>query len=177
MYRQTASEMAHWRLVKGSFEFPFTLSETNAKAIFFREQDSPPAGNHKRRTTRGVTCPSVTCPGGGRGYPSPVMTGWGLPQVLSWLAGGGGYPSPILARGYPCPGVNSHLGLGYAPAWDGLTSLAWDWGTPHPPTDWGTLLERTCNQLLEVLWDGDGVPRRWWTNWKHYLPSSFGCGR
>ena len=33
------------------------------------EHDSPPAGNRKRRTTRNVTCPSITYPGRGEGVP------------------------------------------------------------------------------------------------------------
>ena len=48
-------------------------------------QDSPPAGNCKRRTARGITSPSVTYPRGGVPHP-----GWGVPH-------------PDLARGYLVP--------------------------------------------------------------------------
>ena len=53
------------------------------------KQESPPAGNRKRRTAFGITCPSVTCPTGG-----PHPGGGGVPQ--SWPVG---VPHPDLAGG------------------------------------------------------------------------------
>ena len=51
------------------------------------KQDSPPAGNRKRRTCRVITCQSVIYPGDGV-VPHPH------------LAGGGGTPA-LAGRGYP----------------------------------------------------------------------------
>ena len=60
----------------------------------FHKQESPPAGNCKRRTDRGITCPSLSIRGRGvppsnpsRGYPYP-------------------YPHPVVVRA--CP-IQSHL--------------------------------------------------------------------
>ena len=50
---------------------------------FFVQQDSPPAGNRKRRTARDITCPSA---------------------IRSWVEGGGCTPSSLDGRGaYPKP--------------------------------------------------------------------------
>ena len=46
----------------------------------FTPQESPPAGNRKRCTVRGITCPNVTSPGGG-GYHSPGRGGY---PILIW---------------------------------------------------------------------------------------------
>ena len=83
------------------------------------EQGSPPSGNHKGRTVRGITCPGV---GGGGGYPSP---GW-HPD----LAGGGGVSHP-----------------GVPPAWDWGTPIwencippegTWDQSLGTPQKGHGT---------------------------------------
>ena len=45
----------------------------------FCKQESRPAGNRKRHTAGGITCPSVTCRGGG-GVPHPDLAGdWATP--------------------------------------------------------------------------------------------------
>ena len=44
-----------------------------------RKQESPPAGNRKRRTARGITCPSISYRGGG----VPTLAGWGG-AYLGW---------------------------------------------------------------------------------------------
>ena len=64
-------------------------------------QESPPAGNRKRRTARSMTCRGG---GGGGSTPYPVRKGM-LGYFLSCLGGGvppimsGGGGSPILFRG------------------------------------------------------------------------------
>ena len=97
---------------------------------FIITQDSPPAGNCKRRTARTVTCPGITCPGGG------------VQSCPGWL--GEGYP--ILDRGYPilsCSGWGvPHLVMtGVPPCLDWRTLqkgpvtsesiMGWRWGTPR----------------------------------------------
>ena len=47
------------------------------------KQESPPAGNRKRRTTRGIICPSISYPGVGGG-------GTYLGQDGTYLGRGGG---------------------------------------------------------------------------------------
>ena len=63
--------------------------------IIFK-QESPPAGNRKRRIARCITCPSISYPGGGGG---PTLAGGGEKGVptltrergyLPWLGGAGG---------------------------------------------------------------------------------------
>ena len=67
-------------------------------------QESSPAGNRKRRTARGITCPSISYRGGG----VPTLAGggyqpwWGIPT----LAGG----VPTLARDLGSGGT--YLGQG-----------------------------------------------------------------
>ena len=127
------------------------------------KQESPPAGNHKRSTVRGITCPSTTCPGGGGGrYPFPP---WGVPHPCPW----GGVHHP--ARGY-----HPWLGVGGCPIPGQGGTLSW--GTPHPDLvpvtgvppprkdigpvkvlwDGDKLPPRKDMGPVEVLWDGDGVP-------------------
>ena len=48
----------------GYFVFVYEAYHTRKK------QESFPAENRNRRTARGITCPSVTCPAGGRGTPA-----------------------------------------------------------------------------------------------------------
>ena len=64
-------------------------------------QESYPVGSRKRHTACGITCHSITCPGG-----TPSLAG-------------GGVPHPDLTGGYPIMGY-PHLGLGYSQdgAWD-----------------------------------------------------------
>ena len=132
------------------------------------KQDNHPAGNRKRCTACGITCPSVTW----RGVPYPVLARWR-------------YPSPDLTRGVP------EFWLGGTPSWPGweypiLYCLApppnWDWGTPRkgPGTSHWNAPERTWDQWkyygngvpprkdmgpVEVFLDGDGgTPPPTWTD-------------
>ena len=121
-------------------------------------QDSPPSGNCKRRTARGLTCPSVACLGGGGRYPSPRQGVY--PSLVrdvsqfcpAWrymvLAGGKGHPSPILWGGgvYPCPSIPSCLGLGYTPPPGAEVLFTWYWGTP-PPTFQKLEQTDTCENI------------------------------
>ena len=65
------------------------------RSFFFQiKQDSPPAGNRKRCTTRGIICSSMSYPGGtpsltsGGGVPHPGWRRWGTPiwdlTVWNW---------------------------------------------------------------------------------------------
>ena len=129
----------------------------SAMSNYTYQQESPPAGNRKRRTARGITCPSVTGLGGG--YPSPT---WGIPQSClggtSVLTRGG---TPVLAGGT----------LSW-PGWEGYPILTWP-GVPHPylaggtPTwDWSTPVLGKHMGPEDVLWDGDGV----WVSSTQLLP-------
>ena len=83
--------------------------------------------------------------------PAWTQEAYRLPCSKSW--GGGTYLGR--AGGYPpWPGGVPTLAGGYLP---------WPGGTPPCPV--GTHLG----------WDG--VPPQVWTDWKHYIPPSFGCGR
>ena len=78
--------------------------------VFTQEQVSLPAGNRKRRTAHGITCPSTTY---ARGW---VPQSWlGGNSILAWL---GGYPN-----------------MGYPPTWDWSTPRKGPgtshWGTPR----------------------------------------------
>ena len=137
------------------------MKATNRKRFFSRlwtinseSTRSSRAGNHKRSTARGITCPSITypeeVPHPWLGYPS--WSGWGVPHsdlvggTHSWL----GVPHLHLARGYPIPGSRvPHHGVppprtGVPPGKGPGTS---HWGTPRK--DMGP---------VEALWDGDGYP-------------------
>ena len=72
---------------------------------FYMQNKTPPARNCKRRTARGITCPSVTC----LGVPHPDLAG--------------GYPIPGSGVPYPWPGV-PHPDLGHTPCpfWGGTPS-------------------------------------------------------
>ena len=124
-------------------------------------------GSRKRRTARGITCPSVTCPGGG-GYPSPsqgvprpdlaggypILTWPGDPilswpggyQILTWPGGGTpGWVSPHLELGYP------HLGLvTVIPSertWDQWKYYGMEMGVPHPKIG-----HQTSGSIMGLLW-------------------------
>ena len=87
--------------------------------IFNHKQESPPPGNRKRRTARGVTCPP---------------RGWGVFQ--SWSRGGG-YPCPDW--GYPPEGTLDQR-LGYPSPPEGT----WDqrlWSDLRPETGVPLLLQ------------------------------------
>ena len=91
--------------------------------IFLKIQEDSPAGNRKRLATRGVTCPSISCPrreGGGTSIP------------------GKEYPSPRQWGRVPqsCPGWEYHLGLGYLPPprlGHGSSGSIIEMGYPHTP--------------------------------------------
>ena len=133
------------------------------------------------------------------GDPHPDLAR-GVPQVGTPhpdLTGGGGYPGrcplagvpshPDLARGYPrwvpsgwgtpppCPDLARGVYPGQAPPC---------WGTPHPDLAGGNpgrhpLAGVPPSDLAGVpaIWTWPGSPHQVWTDWKHYLPSSFGYGR
>ena len=114
------------------------------------EQESPPAGNHKRHTDHGVSSTPLAILS--RGVPRPRS------QMRPSLAGGG---VPILTcpdGGYPTSGWG---GVTY----DGVIPLS---GTRVQPgkgpgtSYWGT--PRKDMGPVEVLWDGDVFPPRWWTD-------------
>ena len=113
------------------------------------------AGNRKRRTVRGITCPSINYLGRGLGE--------GVPQ--SWPGEGG---TPVLARGYPSlagggcypyPGVI--LGRDLGPVTGVLPRRDLGPVTGVPPRNrlgtshWGA--PRKDKGPVEVLWNGDGV--------------------
>ena len=77
------------------------------------KQESPPAGNSKRRTARGITCYSVTCPAGtpSVGVPNPWL---GVPH-LDLFRGGTGTPGKDMDP--------------VEVLWDGNIT-GWRWGTP-----------------------------------------------
>ena len=83
-----------------------------------REQESPPAGNRKRRIARGITFPSITYPEGG-GTPS---LGRGYP-ILTWPWGG--YLIPTWLGDTP-PWDTPRKGVGTSGS-----IMGWRWGTPH----------------------------------------------
>ena len=83
---------------------------------------------------------------------TPILPDGGIPS-------GKGVPPSWLGTGYPLsrPGKGVHSPI---QTWDLVPPLSGaEKGVPPP------------NQL-----DG-GNPPQWWTKWKHYLPSSFRCGR
>ena len=85
-----------------------------------------------------------------------------------------GVPSSRPGMGYPPPpqpemGYPLDLGQGTPQTWDRVPPyLDLRWGTPYPDLRWGTPSPPR---------PGMGYPPKWWTKWKHYLPSSFGCGQ
>ena len=79
------------------------------------KQESPPAGNRKRRTASSITCPNISYPGG----------------YLPWLG-----EVPTLARGYlpwlgeaPTLAGGTNLGWGVPTSAGGLPTLAWGYLT------------------------------------------------
>ena len=145
--------------------------------IYLKQQESPPAGNCKRRTAHGVACLSITFPGGGGGYPVlslggggyfiPSCSGWEGYPILSWMGG-------LRERTHS-------TGTGVSPEGHGTSGsiMGWRWGTVVGANDNKELClwcvdilwpcqgltftvpqvppERTWDQWLEVLLDGDGV--------------------
>ena len=117
-----------------------------------RKQESPPAGNRKRCTACGITCPSAIQLPTGRGVPHPVVGGtpiqfptggypiqspMGVPPIQPLM----GVPHPVLDRvtpiwdwmGYPSPGREldwgyPHLRLDRKTPWKRI-----GWGTPPRP--------------------------------------------
>ena len=58
----------------------------NIKRILSHKQESPPVGNRKRCTDRGITCPSPTVPR--ERYSHPVPAGGGGTPIQFQLGGG-----------------------------------------------------------------------------------------
>ena len=76
-------------------------------------------------------------------------------HLLSYPGGGGNTPS--LARG--CTTSLAEGGIpSLAAGYPMLLPPIWDWGTPHLGA-WDTPPPRKDMGLVEVLWDGDGVPQ------------------
>ena len=72
------------------------------------------------------------------------------------------------------------LGISPVQTWDGVPPSPepdMEWGTPQPDLGWGT--PPTWYGVFPQTWLGYPPPRdvNWETNWKQYLPPSFGCGR
>ena len=108
----------------------------------------PDGGTPNRKTRWGTPHPDLR-----KGYPS-VQTWEGVPPVQTWE---GGTPCTDLGRGYPLSG---RIGYPPPPSWEG-------WGYSPVKKDGGT-------PLLRQL---DGIPQpEKWTDTKHNLLSSFGCG-
>ena len=116
--------------------------------------------------------------------------------------GGGGYPikswwwwwgtsphHPDLARGVLPPSRPGWLGgvpqIPPPPSRPGRpqvppTIQTWDGVSPHPDQGWGTPHSQTCDGVPlppTDLGQGNPHPPQVWTDWKYYLPPSFGCGR
>ena len=169
----------HWELCQPSAACLCTIE------VLLRE-------NCKRRIARAVACSSLTYPGGGGypvlscprwwgGGPYPILScpGWGRGTQSCPVPDGVGVPHPLLGRGGgripSCGGWGTPEGTWdqwkyYGmETWDQWTYYGMEMGYPHGKIMWP----------VEVLWDGDGVkpPHPVWTDWKYYLPSSFGCGR
>ena len=108
------------------------------------QQESPSAGNRKKRTARGMTCQSVICPG----VPHPDLAG-GKP-ILTWPGG-----TPVLAGGYPSwPGGGTpSCPDGDTQSWPGL------WGTPSWP-DQGVPYADLARVYHILTWLG--VPQSLW---------------
>ena len=156
--------------------------------LSFYQRESPPAGNRKRRITRGITCPSIS-------YPRWVSTlAWGVP-TLTW----GTYLGVPLPPSWPGYGVPPWMGgylpwgtpplfwpsRGYLP-WMGVPTLGYP--LPCPDLDGGYLpwiWVPTLGYPLPLSWPGLGgtylgwgtylgVPLPLWQTdwclWKHCLP-------
>ena len=81
-----------------------------------------------------------------------------------------GYPLarvPPLAGYLPWPGYPP--GQGTPPT--GCPPLAGPGRVPPPAAPWHS------GKCCKALWDTGTPPPQMWTDWKHYLPPSFGCGR
>ena len=105
----------------------------------------------KRHTARRITSAH---------YADLSLMEWGTPCPDLGLG------PPISRMGYPLSGPEmgyppSRPRMGY-PIWtyDGYAPIQTSGGVPPSHPDLG------CSP-----------PPQWWTKWKHYLPSSFGCGR
>ena len=134
-------------------------------------------------------------PGWEDGYPiqswfgdTTTQSWWGTHPVLTWDLTWRGIPHPVLGGG----GVPGYLlSLTWDQTWDGIPScLDLEMGAPPIQTwDRGTLPQsRPGIGYPPVLaWDGippvsrTGYPPPFSlqvkTDWKYYLPSSFGCGQ
>ena len=91
------------------------------------QQENPPAGNRKRRTARGITCPSITCLANlSRGY-----------HILTWP---GGTPSSPGCRGAPLArtGIppSQYWGTPQKGTWDQWKYCGMEMGNPLPPVEW-----------------------------------------
>ena len=105
-------------------------------------QDSPPGEIRKRRTIRGIICPSVACPGEGGGvYPIQSWPG-GTPSCPGWE-----YPHPVLTGRYS---IQSELGGG-----EGYPMLGYPW-------------QRNWGQSLGTPWEG--TTDQWKYYRMKYLP-------
>ena len=105
-----------------------------------------------------------------------VLSNGGYP-IQSWV---GGVPHPVLAGGTP----SSPGGWGYPiQSWPGGYPIQ-SWPGRYPIQSWpgGGVHPHTIQTWIGVPpHQPDGVPPcqgvDWQTNWKQYLPPSFGCGR
>ena len=157
----------------------FISDELKMQQKVIIKQESPPAGNRKRRTDRSKNCPWFVLQRGGVPHPCP---GWWVP-ILTWPEE---CPIPVLARGYPIL------------TWSGVYPIAFlPGGTPSWPGWRGT--PSWPGQSFLPSWPGYGTPKEvTWDQWKYYgiemgysppslladrclwkhnLLPSFGCGR
>ena len=92
-------EQSYWEFTIKNMNYVVKIWVQKLDFCLHIKQESPPEGNHKRRTSRGITCASHIQPSPGQGWGrdrgSPVRTGWGYPSLgldggtpLSGLDGG-----------------------------------------------------------------------------------------
>ena len=106
------------------FNMAIIASEISSPENMGKKQESPPARERKRHTTRRVASHAelvwwegrYPLPGGGTPWGNPTWTWDGVPPCLD------------LRLGTPLPGP----GMGYPPAW------TWEGGTPCLDLGWGT---------------------------------------
>ena len=148
------------KAVVGAFHFYcfVCIFKLNTCSKTKKEEQESPEENRKRRTGRAVTCPSITCRGGGGVIPSlPVRPcpGMGIPHaVLDW-----GVPHPDLSqmgRGVPHPDLSQVWGGGEEPC----PGLFWIGG-------WNPILSWTGDSLSCDGW-GTPPPEGTWHQWKYY---------
>ena len=125
------------------------------------------------------------------GYPSPGPGGYPVPGLEGTLSQVWGYPIPGPGGGVPHPDlVGGYPRYPHLQTWDGVPPppcLDLGWGTPPARPGMGYPPPARPGMGYPPARLGMGYPPRpdwgtprdvnWQTNWKQYLPPSFGCGR